>query len=84
MGSSGLSVEEALLIPGCNSVHTFFMKYPIDVCFLSRDFVILKCCQQLPPRRITGMVFRAYYTLETAAGWVNRHHLQKGDVLSLG
>jgi len=32
---------EALLIRPCNSVHTFFMKFPIDVVFVSKDHRIL-------------------------------------------
>lgn len=82
LGSSPLSPEEALLIPQCNSVHTFFMRYSIDICFLSRDFSVLKTLSSVPPWRITGIVFRAYYTLETAAGWIHSHHLKAGDVLS--
>lgn len=44
-----LSDNCSLWISPCNSVHTFFMRYPIDVVFLSRDGVIRKISREIKP-----------------------------------
>lgn len=60
-----------MLIPRCNSVHTFWMKYPIAVLFLDKNGHVLKKCASLPPRRLAGCS-KAKFALEVAAGteWV--------------
>lgn len=59
------------------------MAYPIDVCFLARDRKIISIYERLAPYHVTRMVFKSYYTLETSAGWVQKHHLKVGDILEL-
>jgi uncharacterized membrane protein (UPF0127 family) len=41
-----------LLIPGCRSVHTFGMRFVLDVFFLGRDGAVLRAARRVPPRRI--------------------------------
>lgn len=55
-----------LLIDPCNSVHTFFMSYAIDVIYLDRDFRIVKLIENLSPWRISACR-SAHMTLEVAA-----------------
>ncbi len=64
-----LQRDEAILLRACNSIHTFGMKYPIDVVFLRRDGCVLKIFESVFPRRIRGH-FRAQCVLELAAGSV--------------
>jgi uncharacterized membrane protein (UPF0127 family) len=40
-----------LLIPRCSSVHTFGMKFALDVYFLAKDGTILESRHAVPPRR---------------------------------
>jgi uncharacterized membrane protein (UPF0127 family) len=40
-----------LLIPRCSSVHTFGMKFALDVYFLAEDGTILEARQAVRPRR---------------------------------
>lgn len=42
----------ALLIPRCRSVHTFGMRFPIDVAFLDRDGRVLRLARGVPPNRV--------------------------------
>ncbi len=44
----------ALLIPSCRSVHTFGMRFPIDVVFLSGELAELSRRRALPPRRLAS------------------------------
>ena len=42
----------ALLIPACSSVHTFGMRFPIDIAFLDRTGQVLNTRGAVPPRRV--------------------------------
>ena len=44
--------HEAILIKPCNSIHTFFMKFPIDVLFLNEKMEIVKKIDGLKPGKI--------------------------------
>lgn len=48
-----LQVGEGLLIRPCNSVHTWFMRYPIDVIYLNADHEITKIVERLMPWRLS-------------------------------
>jgi uncharacterized protein len=53
-----------LLIPSARSVHTFGMRFALDVTFLDRDGAVLTQARAVPPRRIVGDR-RARAVLET-------------------
>ncbi len=59
---------EGLMIDPCRSIHTFFMRYNLDIVFLSRDNLVIKIIRDLKPWRITWIYFRATKTLEMPAG----------------
>ena len=58
-----------LFEPG-NSIQTCFMRYPIDVVFLTKDFEVVKVVRSMKPWRFTRMYLRAHKALEVAAGSV--------------
>jgi uncharacterized membrane protein (UPF0127 family) len=62
---------DALLLPRCRSVHTFGMRFAIDVVFLGADGETVRVAPVVPPRRIVTCR-RARATLETAAGCAER------------
>lgn len=41
-----------LLIPGCRSVHTFGMAFPIDVLFLDGEARVIRAERSVPPGRV--------------------------------
>ncbi|MFL5872874.1 MAG: DUF192 domain-containing protein [Solirubrobacterales bacterium] len=41
-----------LLIPRCFSVHTFGMRFPLDVYFLDAEGRVLSVRRRVPPRRV--------------------------------
>jgi uncharacterized membrane protein (UPF0127 family) len=63
--------DHALLIQGCRSVHTFGMRFPIDVAFFGRDGEAVWVESELSPRRVAG-VLAAVSVLETRAGQAGR------------
>ncbi len=57
LGLAWLDAERAgpgLLIPRCASVHSFGMRFELDLVFLDRDGAPLAIRRRLPPRRLAG------------------------------
>ncbi len=48
----GLPADCGLLIPGCSSVHTFGMRFALDVFFFDEGGETLKVARAVPPRRV--------------------------------
>ncbi|MBM7855624.1 uncharacterized membrane protein (UPF0127 family) [Desulfohalotomaculum tongense] len=83
IGTSILPSDRALLIRPCSSVHTFFMKYPIDVIFLDKENRILKILHSLPPYRFSPLVWNAKMVLELPAGRCRCTGTRVGDLLKV-
>lgn len=79
---TGLSPGEGLWIVPCEAVHCFFMKFTIDVLFLSKDHKVVKARPSLKPWRIAGSL-RAHSTLELPEGQIAATQTQAGDQLEL-
>ena len=77
---TGLDPGEGLWIAPCEGVHTFGMKFPIDVVFLNRKKKILK----IRPNMVRGRMsisLRAHSVLELPAGTLEATGTAKGDQL---
>ena len=75
-----LADGSALILAPCTAVHTFFMKFPIDIAFLSRDGRVLKVRAAVPAWRMAGAL-RAFCVIELAAGSLARSETVAGDRL---
>jgi uncharacterized protein len=62
-----LAGDHALLIPKCPSVHTFGMRFALDLIWLGKGGVVVRVDRAVPPRRMRVCV-RARSVVETAAG----------------
>jgi uncharacterized protein len=82
LGRSGLEPGSGMLIDAAPSVMTFFMRFPIDVVFLDRDWTVVRVVHALKPWRVAG-ARRAVAALELPAGAAAEAGLQEGDVLVL-
>ncbi|WP_053960506.1 DUF192 domain-containing protein [Sulfobacillus thermosulfidooxidans] len=63
MGTTSLETGHGMLFPHTNSVHMFFMRYPLCVVYLTKDFVVQRCVV-LKPWTLGPVVKRAYWVLE--------------------
>jgi uncharacterized protein len=77
---SRLEPGEGLWIAPCESVHTFGMKFPIDVVFLSKKKQVLKTRPDMVKSRI-AFSLRAYSVLELPAGTLAQTRTAAGDQL---
>ncbi len=82
MGRRSLPSDEAILFPKCNSIHTFFMRFPIDVVFLSAEGDVVSAVKSLRPWRVTLPAKRVKHTLELAPGSIDRLNIATGQKLS--
>jgi hypothetical protein len=64
--------SDGLLIRPCNSIHTFFMLFPIDVLFLDKNFKIVKIIYNLKPWRLTWIYLKSNQVLEMKAGSLSK------------
>jgi uncharacterized membrane protein (UPF0127 family) len=84
LGRDALPEGEALLIRPCRGVHTFFMRFPIDVLFLDRSQRVVAAVSHLEPGRMTRIFFKAGSALELPAGTIARSRTGRGDEVVLG
>lgn len=75
-----LAEGEGLWIAPCEAVHTFGMKFAIDVLYLDRKRKVLKVRERLVPWRISGCL-RAHSVLELPAGMAEKTGTRAGDQL---
>ncbi|HCF71280.1 MAG TPA: DUF192 domain-containing protein [Syntrophomonas sp.] len=63
-----LPAGEGMLITPCKSVHTFFMRFPIDVIYLDRDLRVVALYENVPEGKTLPFYKNAYSVLELPAG----------------
>ena len=68
LGRTSMDPDEGLWIVPCPMIHTFFMKFPIDVLFLDRGLKVRRVMENLAPWRLSPWVFSAHSVLELAGG----------------
>ena len=71
----------AMVFPRCRSIHTWGMRFPIDVVFVDRDWRIVTLAPNVRPWRLIPTVWSAWAAIELAAGTIRRTDLQLGDQL---
>jgi uncharacterized membrane protein (UPF0127 family) len=75
-------IEGALVIPQCRWVHTFGVRFPIDVAFVDEGGVVVKIVR-MPPGRLGSPVKQARWVIEAATGAFERWGLSVGDPVEL-
>jgi uncharacterized protein len=68
LGRTSMTSRQGLWIVPCPMIHTFFMKFAIDVVFLDRSLRAVRVIENLKPWRLSPWVFRAHSVLELAGG----------------
>jgi hypothetical protein len=82
LGRRALSAGEGILIQPTWSIHTWFMRFPIDAVFLDRDMRVLDVRAGLPAWRIAARR-GAHAVLELAAGEAAARGVAEGDRLEI-
>jgi len=78
-GRGRLENHGGLWMARCTAIHTFWMRFPLDVVFLDRDFIVKKTVKGLRPFRPVIMCWHAEGVLELPEGTIERAQIQIGD-----
>jgi uncharacterized protein len=78
MGRKHLPQGHGLFLRPCSSIHTFFMRFPIDVVFIDRDNRVVKLCPAVKPWRFVLGGKGAHAVLELPAGALDGATLAAG------
>lgn len=76
-----LKPGQGLLIRPCEGVHTWFMRYPIDVIFLDSSWTVVALVPELRPFRFSRIVRKASMALEVPTGTIERTYTRVDDTL---
>ena len=83
LGKKELPKGEALWIKPCFSVHTFFMKFAIDVIFLNKKNQIIASVSNLSPNRMTRLYPQSFSVLELPTGTIDATNTEVGDEIEI-
>lgn len=81
LGSDPLKQGEGLMLVGEKSIHTFFMRFPIDVAYVDKDRNIIRTQENMVPYRLGPLVFQSAYVLEMPVGTIKQTNTRVGDQL---
>lgn len=73
---------DCLFIKQCRSIHTCFMRYPIDVVFITKDLKVVRIIKNMKPWKFTRLYFTAAHVLELRGDSID-DRLEVGDQLEV-
>lgn len=79
MFTKELPDQDALQIIPCGQIHTFFMKYSLDVLYLDTDKNILSVDEELKPGKVGRHVKKAASVVELPAGKIKEKNIKAGE-----
>lgn len=73
LGRKSLEPGQGMMLRPCKGIHTFFMKFPIDVVFLDKENQLIGLYKNLPPNRMTSIYSNAHAVLELPSGTLDEY-----------
>jgi hypothetical protein len=83
LGHSRLESGHALVLEPCGLIHTWFMRFPIDVLFVAGNGEVVRVYDNLQPFRFAWGTRRARRTIELPAGERRLARVAVGSVLRI-
>ncbi len=83
LGKKALCTGQSIILEPCNSVHTLFMRFVIDIIFVDKNYKVIKIIPQLTPNKITPLYWQSSRVVELPAGILALTNTQSGDQLRL-
>jgi uncharacterized membrane protein (UPF0127 family) len=82
LGRECLEEGQGLLFKGAGSLHTLFMRFPIDIIYTDKRGKVVKTAKAVRPFKLVAAPLRCYYAIELPAGAIAASNTQAGDYLS--
>lgn len=83
LGRNALNEKEGIIIKPCSSIHTFFMRFPIDAAFINKHERVIRIYSSLRPGRLSAIVYGSVMCIELAAGALALSRTEEGDILRI-
>ncbi|OEF96202.1 DUF192 domain-containing protein [Desulfuribacillus alkaliarsenatis] len=83
MFTARLQEGNALYLSPCRSIHTFFMRYPIDVVYLDEKQQVIAVQHELKPNTIGSIHKHTRDIIELPVGVINKKKVDIGQILKL-
>lgn len=83
LGRTELKEGQGLIIKPCNSIHTFGMKFPIDVAFVDQNNKVIKIMENTAKAKVSPIVKNSKYVIEARSGEFQAKNLQVGDLVEV-
>ena len=74
---------EGLIISGCRSIHMLFMKFPIDVIFISRQERVVGLLKGIKPFCLSPVFWKAHAAIELPVGVIENSKTSLGDMVRI-
>lgn len=74
-------IDQALILKGTQQIHTFFMKFPIDLIYLSKKWEVIGMISPLPPFHISPRIQETHMVVELPRGMIRTSETKVGDHL---
>jgi uncharacterized protein len=81
IGAESLSTDRGLVLVPCRAIHTWFMRFSLDIVFFARDGRVVRIVTGVKPFRFVWGGRAAWGVMEMQAGWFHRARLEEGDQL---
>jgi hypothetical protein len=82
LGRTSLQEGEGLVLVGEKSIHTLFMKFPLDIVYIDQNYQVLRADENMVPYRLGPFMSRSAYVLEVPVGTIAATETQVGDQLT--
>ncbi|MBI1881744.1 MAG: DUF192 domain-containing protein [Chloroflexi bacterium] len=81
LGVASLRDEEGLILVGEKSIHTLFMRFPIDVVYVDKSYKVIRADINMVPYRLGPFVVQSAYVVEMPIGIIANTATEVGDQL---
>lgn len=81
LGVAALQPGEGLVLVGEKSIHTLFMKFPIDVVYADKHLKVIRTDINMGPYRLGPLILQSAYVIEMPVGTIVNTATEVGDQL---
>lgn len=82
MFRKSLDPGSGLLIDPCSSIHSMWMRFPIDVLYVNNDDAVVRTAFGMPPWRIGPLFTGGRFVIELPEGVIAASRTEPGDQLA--
>jgi uncharacterized protein len=83
MFASELPPGHGLIIDPCSSIHTFWMRFPLDVLYMDRSGTVIRADREMKPWRVGPVFTGSKWVIELPPGTIEASGTEPGDKIAI-